>query len=145
MIKRILAVLTTLAMLFSVSAVFAEGAAVPDTLLVTVNGTEIRENNEELQTYYGQLITEMNDPDSEADQHIARMDAMNILVQDAVVSAKIAETIPEEEASRIREEAKVTWAEEINAILAENYEITDESSEEERTAALTELLTQLET
>lgn len=145
MIKRILAVLTTLAMLFSVSAVFAEDAAVPDTLLVTVNGTEIRENNEELQTYYGQLITEMNDPDSEADQHIARMDAMNILVQDAVVSAKIAETIPEEEASRIREEAKATWAEEINAILAENYEITDESSEEERTAALTELLTQLET
>ena len=60
--KRIFAILLALAMLLSVTAVFAEAeepaaepetavemTPVPDTLLVTVSGREIRENNEKLQ------------------------------------------------------------------------------------------------
>ena len=59
MMKRLFAALLALAMMLSVTAVFAEEeaaaeapeatAAVPDTLLATVYGTEIRENNEMLQ------------------------------------------------------------------------------------------------
>lgn len=141
--KRIAALLLALVLTASAAA-FAQDAGVPDTLLVTVNGVEIRENNEELQLFYETLLNETADPDSEEAQRIARMDAMAEVIQYAVVDQKIAEAIPEEEAQKLREEARASWAEEISAILADSYEITDASTEEERTAALADLLAYLE-
>ncbi len=54
MMKRLFALLLSLVLLVSVSAAFAEEAS--DTLLVTVNGYEIRENNEELQYYLSDVL-----------------------------------------------------------------------------------------
>ena len=145
MTKRLFAILTALVLMISVSAVFAEETAVPDTLLVTVNGIEIRENNEDLQNFFEALVAEMDDPENEDDLHIARMDAMREVIQNAVIDSKIAEAIPEEEAEKIRAEARESWAVEIENILAEDYGVTAETAEEDRTAALADLLTQLET
>ena len=70
MMKRIFAVLLALAMLLSVSAVFAEAeetaaepVSVPDTLLVTVLGQEIRENNEKLQSYLSDMLSSAGSSD----------------------------------------------------------------------------------
>ena len=145
MTKRLFAILTALVLMISVSAVFAEETAVPDTLLVTVNGIEIRENNEDLQNFFEALVAEMDDPENEDDLHIARMDAMREVIQNAVIDSKIAEAIPEEEAEKIRAEARESRAVEIENILAEDYGVTAETAEEDRTAALADLLTQLET
>ncbi len=54
MMKRLIAILLAAMMLLAVTAAFADSAeetedAVPDTLLVTVDGVEIRENDEDLQ------------------------------------------------------------------------------------------------
>lgn len=145
MTKRLFAILTALVLMISVSAAFAEETAVPDTLLVTVNGIEIRENNEDLQYFYEYLVAELADPENEDDLHIIRMDVMKSVIENAVIDSKVAEAIPEEEAEKIRGEARESWNVEINKILAEDYGITAETAEEDRTAALADLLTELET
>ena len=149
MMKRIIAILLAAMMLLAVTAAFADSAeetedAVPDTLLVTVNGIEIRENNEDLQNFFEALVAEMDDPENEDDLHIARMDAMKEVIEYAVIDAKIAAAYTEEETVKIKEEARDFWNAEINAILAESYGITGESPEEERQAALDEILGRIE-
>lgn len=143
MMRRFTAVMLVLAMALGVCGALAE-AEVPDTLLVTVNGKEIRENDEELQYYYQTLIDEMADPENEDNQRIARMDAMKEVIQYAVIDGKIAEEISDEEAEKLREEGRQSWATEIEAILEDSYGITEESTEEDRAAALADLLAALE-
>ena len=91
MMKKLLAILLALAMLLSVSVVFAEGETaeaaepvveatpVPDTLLVTVNGQEIRENNEKLQEYLSELLTQVDTSNGDMER-VARMYAMSYLM-----------------------------------------------------------------
>ena len=149
MMKRLIAILLAAMMLLAVTAAFADSAeetedAVPDTLLVTVDGVEIRENDEDLQYYYEYLLDMMDDPEGETDQHIARMDAMKELIEYAVIDAKVAAAYTEEETMKIKEEAREFWNAQINEILTESYGITGESTEEERQAALDEILAYLD-
>ena len=100
MMKRIFAILLALAMLLSVTAVFAEAeepaaepetavemTPVPDTLLVTVSGREIRENNEKLQSYLSDVLPDDGNPDNDM-LHIARMLSMSYMLQEQMLSEK---------------------------------------------------------
>ena len=150
MMKRILAILLALAMLLSVSAVFAEAeetvtetVSVPDTLLVTVLGQEIRENNEKLQSYLSDILSSSGSSDDET-QHIARMYAMSYMLQEAMLSEKLA-SIDSAEAEAARQQAKEDWENVISQFMAQMSGITGESSEEDKTAARADALNYIET
>ena len=146
MMKRIFAVLTAAVLLLSGCAALAEETAenVQDTLLVTVEGIEIRENNPELQSYYVNVLSSMADPEGELEQHVARMDVMNDMIWNTVIQAKAQKEIPAEEAEELREKGRASWEEQISELLESEYGITEESTEEERAEALEDLLTTLE-
>ena len=136
MMKRILAILLALAMLLSVSAVFAEAeetaaepVSVPDTLLATVRGQEIRENNEKLQSYLSDILSSAGSED-EATLHIARMYAMSYILQEAMLSEKL-DSIDPAEAEAARQQAKEDWENVLTQFMAQMSGITEESSEEE--------------
>ena len=150
MMKRIFAILLALAMLLSVSAVFAEAeetaaepASVPDTLLVTALGQEIRENDEKLQSYLSDLL-DSSDSTDEQTLHIARMIAMSYMLQEAMLSEKLA-SIDTAEAETARQQAKEDWENVISQFMAQMSGITDESSEEDKTAARADALNYIET
>lgn len=150
MMKRIFAILLALAMLLSVSAVFAEAeetatetVSVPDTLLVTVLGQEIRENNEKLQSYLSDILSSSGSSDDET-QHIARMYAMSYMLQEAMLSEKLASIDPAE-AEAARQQAKEDWENVISQFMAQMSGITSESSEEDKTAARADALNYIET
>ena len=150
MMKRILAILMALAMLLSVSAVFAEAeeaaaepVSVPDTLLVTVLGQEIRENNEKLQSYLSDMLSSAGSSD-EKTLHIARMISMSYMLQEAMLSEKLASIDPAE-AEAARQKAKEDWENVISQFMAQMSGITDESSEEDKTAARADVLNYIET
>ena len=118
MMKRLFAVLLALAMLLSVSAVFAESeetaaepaaetVPVPDTLLVTVFGQEIRENNEKLQSYLANMVEQAGAEDEDT-LHIARMFAMSYVLEEIMLSRKAAEGTPVDEEA-LRQEALAEW------------------------------------
>ena len=146
MMKKLFALLLALAMLLSVTAVFAEDAAedasVPDTLLATVNGEEIRENDATLQYYYTSALSSLGTDDAEA-QHVARMYAMSYAIQILLVKQKAAGYYTEEDYEAFRAEAKADWDEIIEEFMAEEG-ISDESSEEDRIAARGDVLSFLE-
>ena len=151
MMKRILSILLALAILLSVSAVFAEAeepaaeepAAVPDTLLVTVNGQEIRENDEQLQSYLAEMLSSLGSEDGDA-LRVARMCAMSYMLQEAMLSEKIASR-PEAEVEETRQHLKEDWDNIITQFMAQLSGITDESSEEDKTAARADALNYIET
>ena len=60
MMKRVCALLMALVLVLSASAALADEAA--DTLLVTVNGQEIRENDEGLKFWINYLYSQITDP-----------------------------------------------------------------------------------
>ena len=152
MMKRIFAVLLAVAMLLSVSAAFAETAAeeaaaetvsVPDTLLATVNGKEIRENNEALQGYLADMMSEDAEEDEEY-LHLVRMYAMMYVLQRELIDEKAAAAFTEEEAEEIRQTARDEWNEIVGQICAQHYGITDASTEEEKADARANALAMLE-
>ena len=153
MMKRLFAVLLALAMLMSVSAVFAEGeetaaepaaetVPVPDTLLVTVFGQEIRENNEKLQSYLANMIEQAGAEDEDT-LHISRMFAMSYVLEEIMLNRKAAEGVPVDEEA-LRQEALAEWDSIINSYMQGMYGITDESSEEDKTAARADTLSYIE-
>ncbi len=153
MMKRLFAVLLSLAMLMSVSAVFAEGeetaaepaaetVPVPDTLLVTVFGQEIRENNEKLQSYLANMIEQAGAEDEDT-LHISRMFAMSYVLEEIMLNRKAAEGVPVDEEA-LRQEALAEWDSIINSYMQGMYGITDESSEEDKTAARADTLSYIE-
>ena len=153
MMKRLFAVLLALAMLLSVSAVFAESeetaaepaaetVPVPDTLLVTVFGQEIRENNEKLQSYLANMI-EQAGADDEETLHISRMFAMSYVLEEIMLNRKAAEGAPVDE-DALRQEALEEWNSIVNSYMQGMYGITDESSEEDKTAARADTLSYIE-
>ena len=153
MMKRLFAVLLALAMLLSVSAVFAESeetaaepaaetVPVPDTLLVTVFGQEIRENNEKLQSYLANMI-EQAGADDEETLHISRMFAMSYVLEEIMLNRKAAEGAPVDE-DALRQEALEEWNSIVNSYMQGMGNITDESSEEDKTAARADALSYIE-
>ena len=156
MMKRIFAILLALAMLMSVSAVFAEAeepaaepetavemTPVPDTLLVTVSGREIRESNEKLQSYLSNILSGAENTDNDM-LHIARMVSMSYMLQEAMLSEKLASIDPAE-ADAARQKAKEDWDNVVNQFMAQMAGITDASSEEDKTAARADALNYIET
>ncbi len=155
MMKKLFALLLALAMLLSVSAVFAEtpveltspeptAAPVPDTLLATLNGREIRENDEMLQYYYTNLMNQVTDPNGETDQAIARMLAMRYLMQALIVNSKASEVYTETDYEAFRAQAQQEWNDVLNSFMAD-LGITETSTEEEKAAARADTLSYLET
>lgn len=153
MMKRLFAVLLALAMLMSVSAVFAGGeetAAEPaaetlpvlDTLLVTVFGQEIRENNEKLQSYLANMIEQAGAEDEDT-LHISRMFAMSYVLEEIMLNRKAAEGVPVDEEA-LRQEALAEWDSIVSSYMQGMYGITDESSEEDKTAARADTLSYIE-
>ena len=153
MMKRLFAVLLALAMLMSVSAVFAEGeetaaepaaetAPVPDTLLVTVFGQEIRENNEKLQSYLANMVEQAGAEDEDT-MHISRMFAMSYVLEEIMLNRKAAEGVPVDEEA-LRQEALAEWDSIVSSYMQGMYGITDESSEEDKTAARADTLSYIE-
>ena len=153
MMKRLFAVLLALAMLLSVSAVFAESeetaaepaaetVPVPDTLLVTVFGQEIRENNEKLQSYLANMIEQAGAEDEET-LHISRMFAMSYVLEEIMLNRKAAEGAPVDE-DALRQEALEEWNSIVNSYMQGMGNITDESSEEDKTAARADALSYIE-
>ena len=74
----------------------AETVPVPDTLLVTVFGQEIRENNEKLQSYLANMIEQAGAEDEET-LHISRMFAMSYVLEEIMLNRKAAEGAPVDE------------------------------------------------
>ncbi len=153
MMKRLFAVLLALAMLLSVSAVFAESeetaaepaaetVPVPDTLLVTVFGQEIRENNEKLQSYLANMIEQAGAEDEET-LHISRMFAMSYVLEEIMLNRKAAEGAPVDE-DALRQEALEEWNSIVSSYMQGMGNITDESSEEDKTAARADALSYIE-
>ena len=153
MMKRLFAVLLALAMLLSVSAVFAESeetaaepaaetVPVPDTLLVTVFGQEIRENNEKLQSYLANMVEQAGAEDEDT-LHISRMFAMSYVLEEIMLKQKAAEGAPIDE-DALRQEALTEWDSIISSYMQGMYGITDESSEEDKTAARADTLSYIE-
>ena len=153
MMKRLFAVLLALAMLLSVSAVFAESEEtaaepaaetipVPDTLLVTVFGQEIRENNEKLQAYLANMVEQAGAEDEDT-MHISRMFAMSYVLEEIMLNRKAAEGVPVDE-EVLRQEALAEWDSIVSSYMQGMYNITDESSEEDKTAARADTLSYIE-
>ena len=155
MMKKLLALLLALAMLLSVSAVFAEGETtataepaveatpVPDTLLVTVNGQEIRENDEQLQEYLSNLLEQIDTSNGDM-LRVAQMYAMSYLMQEIMLREKANASGPIDEEA-LTKTAKEEWAGIVDQFMEGLYGITAESSEEDKTAARADALSYLET
>ena len=132
MMKRFCALLLVLAMLMSLSAAFAEGT-VSDTLLVTLGGEEIRENNETLQYYVDALQGQLGGQLSEDDERIVRMYAMHNTM--LISMAGQAGEYSEEDRAAFAKQARDSWNEIVEYIMMADYGITDESPEEDQIAA----------
>ena len=141
MMKRICALLLALALLLSVSAVFAEGGA-SDTLLVTYNGTEIRENDPTLQYFMSYLKDQVYDPDGAEDMHIARMYAMHNTLLITLAIQKAGYT--EEDFALFHQQAQEEWDAFVESLMEEQFGITADSSEEDRIAARGDAIALLE-
>ena len=144
MMKRLFALLLALAMLLTVSAVFAEETeAASDTLLVTVDGKEIRENDTDLQYYYASYINRVYNPEGEEDIRIAKMYAMNYTLQIAVVMKKATAATSEEALAGYRQAGLEEWNDIVESFMADQG-INEESTEEEKTAARGDVIATLE-
>jgi len=155
MMKKLLAILLALAMMLSMTAVFAEGEAtettetaaeaapVSDTLLVTVNGQEIRENDERLQEYLSSLLEQVDTSNGDMER-VARMYAMSYMMQEIMLREKASANGPVDEEA-LTKTAKEEWAGIVEQFMEGLYGITAESSEEDKTAARADALNYLET
>ena len=118
-------------------------APAPDTLLATLNGKEIRENNEMLQYQIADLNTQVEEHDELIDR-IVRMIAMQEVMHEQMLDEKIA-AAGAEKTEAIRKEAQGYWNETLEDLMAQNFGITEDSNEEERIAARADALSFVET
>ena len=115
---------------------------VPDTLLVTVNGTEIRENNEELQKQVKDLESQVDNAD-DLMKHIIRMIAMQQVMHEQMLNERVAAQ-GEEAAEAVRKEAQGVLEAFISQYMTQMAGITADSSEEDRIAARGDALAYIE-
>ena len=135
MMKRVCALLMALVLVLSASAALADEAA--DALLVTVNGQEIRENDEGLKFWINYLYSQITEG-TEVDQATVNQYAMDYAIRYTLLDQELNRqglSMTEEETAQYTESAKTTWETAITSIMQSEYGITDESSEEDRSAA----------
>ena len=160
MMKRLFALLLALAMLLSVSAVFAEaeedaaGAAAETeaqdpVLLVTVNGEEILSDDPFLNSvlsYYMEYAS-YNGYDTTEPEMLAtiRQYSMQYTIHTKLIRQKAAELgfdqITDEEKAGFEAEAKASWAEIIDQYVAQN--VAEDASEDDKAAARADALAAL--
>ncbi len=165
MMKRMLAILLALALLLSVSAVFAEDAAAtaettettetteaaePATpvLLVTAFGEEITDQTQDLLNTienYNNFIAQYGmDPYEESMQTQIRSYSLSNLIESKTVLNKAKElgldVYTDEEKAQVEKEAMDYWDEAIQYYMENYFGISDESSEEEVNEARTAIL-----
>ena len=121
-------------------------------LLVTINGKEIYDNNEELQyylSYYNYVANyygyDTADPDMQKEiQGIAMQYTLSMLILREKAVEMGLDEITEEQMAEFTAEATENWAEVVNDYEESYLGITETSTEEERTAARGDALAQLE-
>ena len=117
-------------------------AVVPDTLLATVNGKEIRENNEVLQKQIADLQSQVEERNELLDR-IIRMIAMQQVMHEQMLEEKIAEA-GEEKTAELKKEGQDYWNQVVDSFMSQ-MGITEESSEEDKIAARADALSYIET
>ena len=145
--KRLFALLMALVLVFSVSAL-AETAettetAPADTLLATINGEEIRENNEILQSYYSSYLDSVDEGNAHR-MEIVRMYSMDMALHVAIIMQRAKEIVTEEDLAAFTETARSEWAEIIDSYVTYYGNVTAESTEDEKAAARADVLADLE-
>ena len=148
--KRFLALFLALAMLLSVTAVFAEEEAAPaseeeDTavLLATINGEEIYEDNEMLQSYLESYLEQVEE-ETPHRMELVQMQAMDMTLKIRLLNQRAQAYVSDEEKAACAAQSASEWAEILEDFMTQNYGITAESTEEERATARTSVLSMLE-
>ena len=145
MMKRIFAILLALSLLLSVSAVFADEAAetpaeqAAPVLLLTLNGQEIYDSDDILQYYVSYFLSDEGGYDDDT----YKGQAMDNTIKVRLLLQKAAEAFTAEEMEAFREQARKDWNDILEDFLSDAG-ITEESTEEERSAALADVLADLE-
>lgn len=159
MIRRFIALLTALFMLTACTAVFAESTEAPaadvatePVLLVTVNGEQVFDDNSDLMEmvnyYLSSLSSNGYDITSEDLVNEVNQYSMDTVIRTIIVRQHAAEMgldqFTDEELAAFRTEAEERWEEIVQSYMSSDYSITDESSDEDKTAARADTLATLE-
>ena len=159
--KKLIALMMAMCLAMLSCAALAETAADADTetaeaaepqLLVTVNGTEIYDNNEDLQywiSYYMYTLSssgyDTENPDLLSDVNkYSLFNAMNFVVLRQKAAELGLDNISAEEQADMEAEAHDSWASILESYETNYSGITEESSEEDRIAARADALAALE-
>ena len=114
-----------------------------NTLLATVNGKEIREDNEELQKQVADLQSQVGGS-TELLNRIIRMVAMQQVMQELMLEEKNTAD-GEEKAAEFRKETQDYWDQVVKGYMQQLSGVNDDSSEEDRIAACVEALKYIDT
>ena len=148
MSKRFLSVLLALIMILSAAAAWAEAPA--STLLVTVNGEEIREDNAFLQIWQNSIMSQdaNNGLDVSSEESIISINqrALDYTIQTLLMRQELAkrgQAVTADDIAANESAFRADWENVVTSFMA-NYGITEESSEEDRVAARADALSELE-
>lgn len=144
MTKRLCALFMALVMMLAAAAALADEA---DELLVTVNGMEIRESDAGLQFWINYLNSQYND-ETDPDPAAINQFAMDYCIRYKLLEQEVnrlGKGVTEEDLAPYGTKAKETWEEAITSIMETIYGITEESSEEDKTAARADAIDYIKT
>ena len=130
----------------------AETAETAPVLLATVNGVEVAEDHADYSywvDYYTYMLSSSGyDLSDESLLQEMKAYSLNNAIRFVLLRQKAAEMglgeVSEEQLAQVREEAAASWAEILDSYITSYFSITDESSEEDRTAARADALALLE-
>ena len=144
MMKRLCALFMALVMMLAAAAALADEA---DELLVTVNGMEIRENDAGLQFWINYLYSQIDDG-TEVQPAVINQYAMDYCIRYKLLEEEVnrlGRGVTEEDLAPYVSNAKDTWEEAVTSIMETEYGVTEESSEEDKTAARADAIDSIKT
>ncbi len=154
MMKRLCALMLALMLMMTAASVLAEETAAEtattetttaepvaeDALLVTINGEEIRQNDAELQFWISYVASQTG---GQMDADTVNRTAMQLAMQYKLLGMELekqGKTMTEEEKTAVEEGAKASWESAVADIMAQEYGIGEDASEEDKTAARADAL-----
>lgn len=154
MMKRLCALMLALMLMMTAASVLAEENAAEtattetataepvaeDALLVTINGEEIRQNDAELQFWISYVASQTG---GQMDADTVNRTAMQLAMQYKLLGMELekqGKTMTEEEKTAAEEGAKASWESAVADIMAQEYGIGEDASEEDKTAARADAL-----
>ena len=144
MTKRLCALFMALVMMLAAAAALADEA---DELLVTVNGMEIHESDAGLQFWINYLYSQIDDG-TEVQPAVINQYAMDYCIRYKLLEEEVnrlGRGLTEEDLAPYVSSAKDTWEEAVTNIMEAVYGITEESSEEDKTAARADAIDYIKT